>query len=141
MQSLSQARLWVFLEKNRVRVRKVLWFLCGSPERGLGRTRAGVVEWGGEVVGKGMQDSGQGMGCSVAEPRRDLRPMWGPVEGWMGRGHPEGGIQEATVGWHSTSGNSSEQRRVCPEQVSWIKTKTVQFLPPPSLDPMPMHAC
>ena len=46
MQSLSQARLWVFLENNRVRVRKVLWFLCGSPERGLGWTRAGAVEWG-----------------------------------------------------------------------------------------------
>ena len=104
MQSLSQTRLWVFLEKNRVRVRKVLWFLCGSPERGLGWTRAGVVEWGGEVVGKEMQDSGQGMGRSVAEPRRDAEASVGPSGGMNGQGtsrrrHPGGHCRLAFYKW------------------------------------------
>ena len=93
MQSLSQARLWVFLEKNRVRVRKVLWFLCGSPERGLAWTRAGpgLDQGWGRGVGRGggrrgTQDSGQGMGCSVAEPRRDAEASEGPSGGMGGRG-------------------------------------------------------
>ena len=95
MQSLSQARLWVFLEKSRVRVRKVLWFLCGSPERGLGWTRAGAVEWGREVVGRGMQDSGREWDARWLSQGEMLRPVWGPSGGMGGQGtfrrrHPGG---------------------------------------------------
>ena len=106
-----------------------------------GWTRAGAVEWGGEVVGEERRTLGREWDARWLSQGEMLRPVRGPVEGWVGGGHPEGGVQEATVGWHSTSGNSSEQGRVCPEQVSWIKRKTVQFLPPASLDPMPAHAC
>ena len=99
MQSLSQARLSAFLEKSRVRVRKVLWFLCGSPERGLGWTKAGpgLGPWSGEGrwSGEECRTLGKEWDAQWLSQGEMLRPVWGPSAGMGGQGtsrrrHPGG---------------------------------------------------
>lgn len=85
------------------------------------------------VAGSRIQGSSQAAGDDGLRQERGemLRPGWDTVEGWVGREHPGGGIQGDTMGLHSTGRTlSSEQGRVCPEQVSWIKEENNVVLSP-----------